>query len=151
MERGLLAYPSSALHSKWNKAFRTDVVRRAKPDYTTNFLLRPHESRDMLGRAFRKLDPGIAKTGIRMVTWQLPTMAKLVKWGKEQNSTCTCGAPVETTAHVMLRCKTLSNAITAVHDAVLASVRHILRDADADFEQRVMLISTRCCSTNCDY
>ena len=74
----------------------------------------------MLGRAFRELDPGNVKTGIRMVTWQLPTMAKLVKWGKEQDSTCTCGAQVETTAHVMLRCKTLSNAITAAHDAVLA-------------------------------
>ena len=82
----------------------------------------------MLGCAFQDLSPGNAKTGIRLVTWQLPTMAKLVKWVKEQDSTCTCGAASESAAHVMLRCPTLSNAITAAHDAVLTSIRMALRD-----------------------
>ena len=62
-------------------------------------------------------------------------MAKLVNWGKEQDSTCICGAPAETTAHVMLQCKTLSNPITAAHGTVFASIRHALQDVDPAFEQ----------------
>ena len=54
------------------------------PSYTADFLRRRDDSRDMLGRAFQDLPPGTIKTSIRLVTWQLPTMAKLVKWGKEQ-------------------------------------------------------------------
>ena len=66
---GLLAYPSSTLHTKWDRAVRKEVVKCAKPGYTTSFLLRPNESRDMLGRAFLELAPGNAKIGIQMVTW----------------------------------------------------------------------------------
>ena len=62
-------------------------------------------------------------------------MAKLVKWGREQDSTCTCGAPVESAAHVMLRCPTRSNAITAAHDSVLTSIRQALRDRCSCFTQ----------------
>ena len=89
----------------------------------------------MLGRAFKELVPGNTKTGIRMVTWQNPTMAKLVKWGKEQDSSSMCGAPTETAAHVMLRCPSLSNAITAAHDTVLEGIRHVLRSACPEFTQ----------------
>ena len=46
----------------------------------------------------------------------------------EQDSTCSCGAPVESAAHVMLRCPTLSNAITVAHDSILSSIRTALRD-----------------------
>ena len=62
-------------------------------------------------------------------------MAKLVKWGKDQDSTCSCGAPVESAAHVMLRCPTLSNAITAAHDSILSSILLALRDQCAHFMQ----------------
>ena len=55
-------------------------------------------------------------------------MAKLVKWGREQDSTCSCGAPTESAAHVMLRCPILSNAITVAHDSILSSIRLALRD-----------------------
>ena len=89
----------------------------------------------MLGCAFQDLAPGAAKTGIRLMTWQLPTMAKLVKKGREQDSTCTCGAPVESAAHVVLQCPTLSNAITVVHDSVLASIRQALQDHCSRFTQ----------------
>ena len=89
----------------------------------------------MLGRAFKELVPWNAKSGIRIVTWQLPTMAKLVKWGKEQDSSCMCGAPTKTAAHVMLRCPSLSNAITAAHDAVLEGIRYVLRVACPEFTQ----------------
>ena len=89
--------------------------------------------RDMLGRAFQDLPPGTIKTSIRLVTWQLPTMAKLVKWGKEQDSTCSCGAPVESAAHVMLRCPTFRKAITAAHDSILSSIRLVLRDQCSHF------------------
>ena len=57
---------------------------RALPSYTADFLRRRDDSRDMLGRAFQDLPQGTIKTiktSIRLVTWQLPTMAKLVKWG----------------------------------------------------------------------
>ena len=87
----------------------------------------------MMGRAFKELVPGNAKTGIRMVIWQLLTMAKLVKWGKEQDSSCMCGAPTEIAAHVILRCPSLSNAINAAHDAVLEGIRHVLRSACPEF------------------
>ena len=67
----------------------------------------------MLGLAFEDLSPGNAKTGIRLMAWQFPTMAILVKWGKEQDSTCMSGDSVESAAHVMLRCETLSHSFTA--------------------------------------
>ena len=89
----------------------------------------------MLGRAFQDLPPGTIKTSIRLVTWQLPAMAKLVKWGKEQDSTCSCGAPAESAAHVMLRCPTLSNVITAAHDSILSSIHLALRDQCPHFTQ----------------
>ena len=89
----------------------------------------------MLGCAFHALPPGTIKTSIRFVTWQLPAMAKLVKWGREQDSTCTCGAPAVSAAHVMLRCPTRSNAITAAHDSVLNSIRQALRDQCPHFMQ----------------
>ena len=62
-------------------------------------------------------------------------MAKLVKSGKEQDSTCSCRAPAESAAHVMLRCLTLSNAITAAHDSILSSIRLALRDQCPHFTQ----------------
>ena len=62
-------------------------------------------------------------------------MAKFVKWGKEQDSSCTCGAPAESAAHVMLRCPTFSNAITAAHDSFLNSIRQALRDQCPHFTQ----------------
>ena len=62
-------------------------------------------------------------------------MAKLVKWGKEQDSTCSCGAPAESAAHVMLRCPTLCNSITAAHDSILSSIRLALRDQCPHFTQ----------------
>ena len=100
-----------------------------------DFLRRLDDSRDMLGRAFQDLPPGTIKTSIRLVTWQLPTMAKLVKWGKEQDSTCSCGAPAGSAAHVMLRWPTLRNAITAAHDSILSSIRLSLRDQCPPFTQ----------------
>ena len=52
-----------------------------------------------------------------------------------KDSTCTSGAPVESAAHVMLCCPTLSNAITAAHDSVLASIRQALEDHCPCFTQ----------------
>ena len=63
-----------------------------------------------------------------------------VKWGREQDSTCSCGAPVESAAHVMLRCPTLSDAITAAHDSILSSIRLALCDQCPHFTQH-------CCTT----
>ena len=80
---GLLAFPSAALRNTWSMKLRADRCTRAPPSYTADFLRRRDDSRDMLGRAFQDLPPGTIKTSIRVVTWQLPTMAKLVKWGKE--------------------------------------------------------------------
>ena len=78
---------------------RTERCVRAPPSYIADFLRRRDDSRDMLGCAFQDLPPGTIITSIHLMTWQLPTMAKLVKWGKEQDSTCTCGAPAESAAH----------------------------------------------------
>ena len=41
-----------------------------------------------------------------------------MKWGKESDPKCSCGCMAETTAHVMLRCPNLHDAITAGHDTV---------------------------------
>ena len=123
---GLLAFPSAALRMLWGRNIQAEHCARAPSSYTADFLRRRNDSRDMLGCAFQDLPPRNAKTGIRLVTWQLPTMAKLVKWGKEQDSTCTCGAASESAAHVMLRCPTLSNTFTAAHDAVLTGIRMAL-------------------------
>ena len=62
-------------------------------------------------------------------------MTRLVKWGKETDPKCACGCIVETTAHVMLQCPILHDAITAGHDTVLANVRDALRVLDGTFVQ----------------
>ena len=120
---GLHAFPSAALWKIWGRKLRAKRCARAPPSYTADILRRRDDSCDMLGYAFQDLPAVTIKTSIRLVTWQLPAMAKLLKWGKKQDSICTCSAPAVSAAHVMLRCPTLSNAITAAHESILNSFR----------------------------
>ena len=83
------------------------------PNCTSTFLARTGESRDMLGAAFCEVLYCHVRTVLQMITWQLPVMARLVKWGKETDPKCACGCIAETTAHVMLQCRNLHDAITA--------------------------------------
>ena len=91
---GLLAFPSAALRKVLGRAILEERCARVTPSFTADFSRRRDDARDSLklGCAFQGLSPGTAKTAIRLVTWQLPMVAKLVQWGREQDSTCTCGA-----------------------------------------------------------
>ena len=55
------------------------------PNCTSTFLARTGESRagDMLGAAFCEVLYCHVRTVPQMITWQLPVMARLVKWGRE--------------------------------------------------------------------
>ena len=72
---GLLAFPSATLRKHWDHAIGTARCTRAPTSYTADFLRRRNDSRDMLGCAFQDLAPGTAKTSIRLVTSQLPTIS----------------------------------------------------------------------------
>ena len=94
--------------------------------WTANFMLRPGEVREFLGKALQACTGHAANIMLKAISNTLPTRQILHKWFPKEHTKATCelcGNADESIAHFTLNCENFADATTAAHDIQVARRR----------------------------
>ena len=103
----------------------------ALPFTTTEWLLRPDQGRETLGKVMEGMQPSAKKKQIiQTLANVFPCNAMLHKWGIVPSAACAlCGCPVETQSHVQCWCPALQEARIKAHHSLAQRLWREIEDA----------------------
>ena len=115
-----------------------DTVRQSGIK-TADFMLRPGEGRDFIGKALTTCTGYATSIMLKAISNTLPTKQNLHRWYPSEHVSAACdlcGEGDETVAHLMLACPKLRDSTTAAHDKIRRRISTTLEKALARYADR---------------